>query len=647
MHKPPKQYFPFGANSAARLSLLILCVCFIIAIEAALAAGRQPARSQGPQQTSTTSPIRHVIVIVGENRSFDHIFGLYRPHQGQRIWNLLSERIVNADGTPGPNFKRAAQFEVPAQQVYYIDAPAKMKYARLPPPVLDGAPGSRRDLSPPFKSMKIAAAVERDLEAPGQSLLTTGATSAAKAQRIDTRVKNYGGLPDGPFQLTGPGLPYDSYTGDTVHKFFQMWQQSDCAPANASDTNPAGCLSDLYPFVAVSFSHSGEGGGNSMAFYNVNDGDAPLLRRLADEFTSADNFHQAFMGGTGANHMMLGTGDALFFTSPNGEPAIPAIGIANPNPQSGSNNRYISTGLWTDCSDLTSPGVQPIAHYLEELKISPKCEPGHYYMINNTLPGFLPNGALRSGWHHNFVPPSSLRTIGDALSEKGISWTYFGGAFDAAVRLANGSKDSADRSRLAYCQICNPFQYVSSIMTNPAMRTAHLKDVQDLFHALRDGSLPAVSFVKPDAMIDGHPAQSKLDLFEAFVKNILDRLHNNPALEHDTALFITFDESGGYYDSGYIQPLDFFGDGPRIPLIVVSDFSKGGRVVHTYYDHVSILKFIERNWMVRPLTARSRDNLRNPTVGAQNPYVPRNGPAIGDLFDAFDFNRVVSGASPE
>ena len=106
-----------------------------------------------------------------------------------------------------------------------------------------------------------------------------------------------------------------------------------------------------------------------------------------------------------------------------------------------------------------------------------------------------------------------------------------------------------------------------------------------------------------------------------------------------SALFIAFDEGGGYWDSGFMQPLDFFGDGPRIPFLVVSPYSKGGRVVHTYYDHVSVLKFIERNWHLAPLTPRSRDNLPNPMVARRNPYVPLNMPAIGDLFEMFDFRH--------
>jgi len=138
-------------------------------------------------------------------------------------------------------------------------------------------------------------------------------------------------------------------------------------------------------------------------------------------------------------------------------------------------------------------------------------------------------------------------------------------------------------------------------------------------------------------LIDGSSATSKLDLFEGMLQKILDSLAANPGLEAQTALFITFDEGGGYYDSGFIQPIDFFGDGPRIPMIVVSPFSRGGKVVHTYYDHVSVLKFIEANWGLSPLTARSRDNLPNPKTSDDNPYVPTNRPALGDLFGNFQF----------
>ena len=122
------------------------------------------------------------------------------------------------------------------------------------------------------------------------------------------------------------------------------------------------------------------------------------------------------------------------------------------------------------------------------------------------------------------------------------------------------------------------------------------------------------------------------------LENILDKLKAKPELFKETAFIVTFDEGGGFWDSGFMQPLDFFGDGPRIPLIVVSPYSQGGRVVHSYNDHASVVKFIERNWGLKPLTLRSRDNLPNP-IFKDNPYVPVNIPAIGDLFDMFAFGQ--------
>jgi phospholipase C len=118
----------------------------------------------------------------------------------------------------------------------------------------------------------------------------------------------------------------------------------------------------------------------------------------------------------------------------------------------------------------------------------------------------------------------------------------------------------------------------------------------------------------------------------------VDQVQASPYAK-DTAIFITFDEGGGYYDSGYIQPVDFFGDGTRIPLIVVSPYTKAGHISHEYADHVSILKFIERNWNLGTITQRSRDNFPNPVVSKDNPYIPLNSPALGDLFDLFDFGK--------
>src|ERR1700746_3107900 len=91
---------------------------------------------------NTATPIKHVIVIVGENRSFDHLFATYAPRPGETVNNLLSEGIVNADGTPGPNYSQATQFRTditgsPTYQPSPITG--KTAYLTLPAP-LNGGP---------------------------------------------------------------------------------------------------------------------------------------------------------------------------------------------------------------------------------------------------------------------------------------------------------------------------------------------------------------------------------------------------------------------------------------------------------------------------------------------------------------------------
>ncbi len=118
-------------------------------------------------------------------------------------------------------------------------------------------------------------------------------------------------------------------------------------------------------------------------------------------------------------------------------------------------------------------------------------------------------------------------------------------------------------------------------MGNAAQRAAHIKDTVDLLADIQANKLPAVSFGKPDGLLDGHPSSSKIDLFEAYVTQVLAALDANPTLKAETVVFVTWDEAGGYYDSGFIQPIDYFGDGPRIPLLVLSPYSTGGKVNHS------------------------------------------------------------------
>ena len=627
-------------------------------------------------EAETATPIKHIIILIGENWTFDSIYATYQPKRGdedekadsrgdddsrhraknkQSVLNLLSQGIVTASGEPGRNFSRSYQYQVdtPYPETYFIDARAakngKTLYEQAPgtpsfpapnTAYIPPTPGPLSQGQAPFDSSvpdSLLPTIEPSIETQDLGLLRTGA-SGLPMFSTDTRVPNATALPNGSFPSSSATRPYDSFVGDMVHRLFHMWQQSDCDVLNATPANPSGCLNDLYPFVGVA--RNDGSGSNSMAFLNMQKGDAPVFKRLADKYTLNDNYHQPIMGGTAVQHQMIQTADDVHWETFQGVSQPPVASVADPDPKSSTNAAFTRDKQWTNCSDTTQPGIMPIVSYLGTLPWhpSPNCAPGNFYMINNLSPGFLPNGTIDAGsiLTGGKVPPSSLRTIGDALNEKGISWAYYGGGYDAAVRVTNGSTVPTDLLIAQnYCDICNAFSYATSIMGNAQQRQAHIKDAIDFFNDLEHGNLPAVAYVKPDSLVDGHPASSKLDLFEAMLNNIVNQL--NVAKNKDTALIVTFDEGGGMWDSGGFIPLDFFGDGPRIPLVVVSAYSTGGKVVHSYNDHASVVKFIERNWGLRPLTKRSRDNLPNPRMSRTSPYVPENIPAVGDLFDMFNF----------
>lgn len=626
---------------------LFLCSSLVAmssqAIAPAAIAGEVPL---GTNDLNTKTPIKHVIVIIGENRSFDHLFATYTSPSGDSVMNLLSEGIIKQDGTPGPNFAKAMQYQADGTGSYSVSPPKASAYKTLPPPIVGGAQSASDTSPPPFATIQAAANADYGLLPHALRLLTTGATGLPKGS-VDTRIANVYSLPSGPFQLT-PGVPYDAYAASPVHRYYQGRQQGDCDASKATDQNPSGCANDLYPWVEVTIGAGSNGkpqpspftdattgeGAAAMAFYNVAEGDMPYFKSLADEYTIDDNYHQPGWGGTGLDHILGFFGDALWYSDGKGNATTPPTDqIENPNPQSGTNNWYTqdgySGGSYSECADTSQPGVASVAAYLQALPkpVAMNCEAGHYYLLNNYNPGYFGDGTVDTKDTYT-IPPVPTPSIGNVLLAGAVSFRWYGEGWDQYVQNPSASTN-------VYCNICNPFQYQTSIMTNETIREQVIGDTADLYTALQSGELPAVSFVKPGGLNDGHPASSKFSIFEAFTRKIIVELQKHPKLWAETAVFITVDEAGGYYDSGYIQPLDFFGDGPRIPLIVVSPYTKGGHVSHEYSDHVSIAKFIEANWGLPTISNRSRDNLPNPVQSGSNPYVPTNGPAIGDLTSLF------------
>ncbi len=591
-------------------------------------------------QLKTATPIKHVIIIVGENRSFDHLFATYKPKsRDERVLNLLSEGIVKSDGSPGPNFAKAQQFKIvsaPNGGKFFssADMVAKQLYTTLPAPDVNGVGAVS-----PYAGILSIPGGNPGLPPEDQFLFATGGTGLSFTLGPDIRITDVNNLPPGPFEMTGELMPFDAFTGDTIHQYFQMVQQVDCAIDNehVSKGNPTGCLHDLQSAITTTYSTPPGGTphdtGQTMAFFNMREGDAPFFKALADTYTMSDNYHQPVLGGTGPDSQPLGFADQVFFSDGQGNPATPpAANIYNPDPQAGTLNLYTTRAQWFNCSDASQPGIAAITNYLNALPyaVETMCGPGEYWQAVNVNPAFTPKGLPQTGL---VVPPTMQQSIGDVLTAYNIPWKYYGGGF-------NASGDTTSPFNGSYCNICNPFEYEANYPS--VVAAGHMADVTDLFNDLVDGTLPAVSYVKPDGTMDGHPASSKWTLFEAFAENIIELAQSNKEQWAETAVFVTVDEGGGFYDSGFIQPVDFFGTGPRIPMIAVSPFSTGGHISHVYNEHSSFVKFVERNWKLNTtLSERSRDNLPNPEQDddGENAYVPRNMPAIGDLFDMFDFDH--------
>jgi phospholipase C len=346
-----------------------------------------PAAAQTPPKRAT--PIEHLIVVIGENLSFDNLFGTYRPKSGAKAHNLLSQGIVNRDGSPGPEFTKAAQHRAEVHETYQVTPHIVGTYGELPRPGTTHAVGLPRSVP-------------------------------------DERFPQF--LPNGPFQITRH-VDYTAHVGDPVHRFFQMWQQVN------------GGKRDLFVWVAET---SGEGsqhrsdpnsgtnqGAVAMGFYNMAAGDAPYFRQLADSYALSDNHHQPVMGGTGANFRALATGHAIAYWKDGALGRPPPNQIENPNPRPGTNNRYTqsgySSGSYTKCSDAGEPGVKSIRAYLASLPYPAfndgNCEPVAYYLVNNYNAGFTATGEpVLLGPERFRVPPQAQPTIAEALSAKGISW---------------------------------------------------------------------------------------------------------------------------------------------------------------------------------------------------------------------------------
>ena len=309
-------------------------------------------------------------------------------------------------------------------------------------------------------------------------------------------------------------------------------------------------------FAAVS-----NAGGLTMGYY---EGEQLGLWAYAQRFTLADHFFHAAFGGSMLNHFWL----------------VCACTPSFPHAPDDVVMHFDATGEMTKGGSVTEDG----------------------FAVNTLFPAATPHPAAMNG-SAKLLPAQTLPTIADRLEAKGISWAWYAGGWNDAV---------AGKPHKLFQYHHQPFVYFKGFEEKSARRAAHLKDEKDLLAALKDGSLPAVSFYKPMGEFSMHPEYADLQTGDAHLITILKAVEASPVW-HNTVVIVTFDENGGFWDHVAPPAGDRWGPGVRVPTIIISPLAKPHFVDHTVYDTTSILKFIETRWGLEPLGTRDAGaaDLRN------------------------------------
>jgi phospholipase C len=348
-------------------------------------------------------------------------------------------------------------------------------------------------------------------------------------------------LPNAPFNIE-QFVPANVPTRDLVHRFYQEQAQID------------GGRMDKFALVS-------DAQGLVMGFYHT--AGLPLAAEAA-RYTLCDNFFHGAFGGSFLNHFWLISAQTPVF------PNAPASAVAQLD---GSGN-LVKDGF-----------VTPDGYAINTA-----------FSVNSPHPAGVAQAQL--------VPKQTFATIGDRLSEKGISWAWYAGGWNNALA---GNPDPLFQFHH------QPFVYFANFADGTAAKAAHLKDEQDFVAALANGRLPAVSFVKPVGIDNEHPGYTDIITGENHVKQLIDAVRSSPHWNH-TAIIITYDENGGFWDHVAPPVVDRWGPGSRVPAIVISPFARKGAVDHHRYDTTSILALIEHRWGLAPLS--SRDAAADPLSGA-------------------------------
>jgi len=378
-------------------------------------------------------------------------------------------------------------------------------------------------------------------------------------------------LPNRPFRIDGPPInqPLTTATRDLVHRFYNNQEQ-----INGGKLDRYAAMSDA--------------GGLVMGYY---DGSSLPMWKLAQQFTLADNFFMGAFGGSFLNHFWLVC--ACTPTFPNAPASMVAALDAN-----GKLARKPSS----PASALAGP-----PEYVNDGAVTPDG-----FGVNTLQPPYQPSNVPPApGGDSRFadasknpLPPQTLKTIGDTLSDKGIDWAWYAEAWNLA--LADGQRPAGNTRKVIYAGAENfqphhhPFNYLAKYAPGTAERAKHLKDYDELLAQIANNSLPAVAFYKPQGSHNEHPGYTDVVSGDAHIADLIAKIQASPVWS-STLIIVTYDENGGFWDHVPPPPGDRWGPGTRIPTIIVGPMAKKGFVDHTVYDTTSILKLITRRFGLDPL----------------------------------------------
>jgi phospholipase C len=184
------------------------------------------------------------------------------------------------------------------------------------------------------------------------------------------------------------------------------------------------------------------------------------------------------------------------------------------------------------------------------------------------------------------VPPCfTFKTQGDQLIEANVDWAFY----------------AAQDYQVGY--IWNAYAAIDHIFHSDRF-DRHVRPVDNLVRDIRSGNLPSVTWATPRYELSDHPPWSTC-YGQNWVTQVVNAVMQSPMWEH-TAIFITWDEWGGFYDHVVPPKVDDLGLGIRVPLLVISPFARRGLIDHEQGEFCSVNRFIADNWDLAPLTDRVR-----------------------------------------